>query len=471
MRARPHFAAVLVVLALVALGAALAWVPGGAWRGKIAVGGARAYVPRHPVDPDALATIDFERVHAELWPDWVLSASDGHGEAAWQGLVEAVSADPNLVDLLQDVRTLAWDPAKHADGLLRSAWAWNHYLDQQGVPWKLALGIQLASEGAFLYVKTYQIVVDTHVEVAGEPFRARVVARADRTNVIEQWLGTIRDDDGALIVLDRMVTFTLDEVWPLLDPALDGDRLPRERAFAPAVRAAVQRALTAAQVEALRATAADRFGLLEAVDAVHGRHACGSRFVIGRLPYDGLQPRDLTTLSRFAAGTAHTPCPDVTAEEASVFRIRSESLQAREDLRDALEALLAWTTAAIAVHEARHAADHRAGGGRAPVCPSCPAGLSPVGVHELSAYLASVAHPEHGPLALYQACGLAPDDVPVRAEVVSWLTRQLETGCDAPPPADLSERARALEVELFGRADAITLPEDFPGRLPLGRPQ
>lgn len=426
------------------------------------------WAPPHPVDREALAGIDLHHVHAELWPGLVasLQADAGAQQDAHVALRQAVAADPNLADLVDEVVGLTADPVASAPALLQRARAWNDYLDAHGLPWRLALSVHVHPDDAQILVKTYRVVADARTIVGDRSTRTRVVTRADRTALVEAWLGTTVGDGGALLQLDRIVVFALDRVWPLLDPALDDRRDAVDRAFAPSIRASAARALPE-HVEVLANTAAGRFFMGRAADAVHDRHGCGSRFVIGEIPFDGLAVADLRVLSRYAAASDRSPCPDVTREEALLFRLHSDALQAEPELQPALEALVAWIARAFAVHEARHVADAEQTGAEPPPCPGCPDALPVEGRRELSAYVASFVDPELGGLALYQACRLDPRQVPVRAEVVRWVADRLGDACAEGPPDDLPERARALEVELFGRSEPIRVDDAFPRGLPL----
>jgi hypothetical protein len=270
-----------------------------------------------------------------------------------------------------------------------------------------------------------------------------------------------------VLLLDRVAGFALDQVWPLLDPDLDGRRDETSRAFAPAVRAEVAAELAPAELSALRSTAADRFWLEAAADAITSRRTCGSAFYVARVPWDGMAPGDLATLRTHASRTPSS-CPEVTQTEALLFDVRSARLRETPDLRDALEHLVGVVAHAVVVHEARHAWDDAQLAGQRIQCVGCPEDTSPVGALEGAAYLASFADPRTGALSMYQACSLDPAQVPDRASMIGWLSERLVGGgCASPPPADLGARARAIAQETFGDAVPIEV-LDFPTRLPVG---
>ena len=137
-------------------------------------------------------------------------------------------------------------------------------------------------------------------------------------------------------------------------------------------------------------------------------------------------------------------------------------------MQQALERLVAWVAAAVAVHEARHAADVAEHGRNGLPCPGCPEGASRVAELEGSAYIASFAHQGTAALSLFQACGLDAVRIPDRAAIVAFLAAQIvDGGCAAGPPPDLMVRAAEVERKTYGRSQTITL-DVFPERLPVG---
>jgi hypothetical protein len=311
------------------------------------------------------------------------------------------------------------------------------------------------------------LVDDGDVEVGDRHFRVELRRRVDGIGHPDPWLGHVHDHtEGIVLLLDRVTSFTLDSLWPLLDGALEPELDPLARRFAPAVRAEVREALGDASLELLALTASDRVAMLASVGRIHARHACGSAFVVSRLPWNGLSTRDLATL-RLHTGGEEDACPEVLPDEAMLFATRSYHLQRTPGVREALEGLVAFVAESVVVHEARHAADDAVLQGQRIPCVGCPKETSHVSALESSAYLASFADPQHGALALYQACGLDREVVPERAAMIAFLAdRLVEGGCGAAPPVDLAERAVAMERELHLRSDPVHL-VDFPDSLPV----
>jgi hypothetical protein len=471
------------VLVVVGLAVAAVWQAGrlAAWaRGEADLWGEPRYRPPHAPSPAALAGIDLARVHAELLPAWVIAASraaEPGGRAAADGALAAVraavAADPNLDALAAELGALvAADPVRNADRILYLSWAWNEYLEQQSLPWRLDGAVRLnGGGGGFFYAKTYHVLADLRAGVGGASVRARLLERADHTNVVELYLG--RSSADAAVIVDRVRELALDRVWPLLaEEAVAVARAgAADRAFAPFVRAEVAAALPAVTYAVLRDTASDRGALSAAVDAIEARAACGSDLVVVLPSWKGLPAPDFDRLRRLAAASAGRRCPAVTSDEAESLIAASTRLSARTDLDPALGALVAFLARAVTVHEVRHAADALAAGPDVPpACPGCPPGVGDPEVrNELSAYLASFAALATGYSALFQACALAreePDSAHGVAVTVALSVVAPSADCSAPP-ADLAPLAGAAERALFGRSASITLPADFPATLPL----
>ena len=421
------------------------------------------------VDRQALAGVDLALIHKEIVSDWVV-AKGGIKELHWEHLHREAGRDPNLGALLDRMGVLIdADPVLNAEELLGLIQAWNTYLEKAGEPWRLSGEVALGAEGGTLRLKSYRVLSDDgEVQVGQISFPASGRRRVDNTTQVDAWLGHVHShEEGVVLLLDRLSSFALDRVWPMLDPALGEVLDPLQQTFAPAVRAEVARALTPEQLDALVATAEDRMWLIRAAESVHARHRCGSQFLVSRVPWDGLSPRDLATLQLHAARGDDEPCPDVTQREALVFATRSHHLRRQPGVAGALERLISWVAQAVAIHEARHAADVASGARRGLSCLGCPDEITHVGVLEGSAYLASFAHPDSAALSLFQACGLDGSLVPERAAMVSFLAERLvPEGCSGSPDLELAQRARALELEIFRRSEEIRIVR-FPDALPV----
>jgi hypothetical protein len=458
------------------------------------------------VDREALARVDLQLIHEELIPDWVVS-SGGMKRLHFERILREADQDPNLGAVLARMRVLfEADPVLHATELLSLVRVWNAYLAKAGEPWRLAGEVRVGEQGGVLYLKSYRVILsDGRVSVGEHAFQTEIRRRVDSTTLVDGWLGSMHDHkDGVVVLLDSVTQFALDQVWVLLDPHLEPELDAVARNFAPAVREQVRQSLGEELFVALEQTAEDRHWMNKAAKLIHARHACGSAFVVARVPWNGMSARDLGTLQQAAAGTGQSPCPDVTEPEALLFAVRSSHVRRQPRIRAALERLIGFVASAVVVHEARHAADALELAGQPVSCVGCPEGTSHVSALEGSAYAASFAHPETGALALYQACALDEAVVPDRVAMVRFLAeritaggcygepsepgpaaksaahRAIETprtldlrqrvaseGGEHEPPLDLAERATQLEREVFGRSEPIEV-LDFPASLPVG---
>lgn len=445
-----------------------------------------AWLIRGPLDrpirkllytPEAVRTAPetlLERVHARLLPSWVIARSQAHlkggleAEAeAFATLRAALDGQPPLQKILDDLRALTADPARlpeRAEALREAVGMWNAAMQQAGKPWWIEGGVLSSPRRAFFYLKSYRVLADTRTQVGDATHRARFVARVDRTNVVESMLGHASPhQDGAIILVDRLHDLALDEIWPLLDPTTPDPQ---------GARAALLAALPPTAAATLQATAPHRRALVKTTRAIAARRACGSTFRMARLPWQGFPIEEEALLESYARKYAaqRSECPGITHEEVAALVKASNALRDAPELRRAVEALVAQLARPIAIHEARHVADHaQADGLQTPLaCAACDAArLSVRARAELSAYLASFAAPSTSATALFQACTLNLNRGTPHAAALRFALPRLgmPERCASPPPADLPARARDLERALFGRSDTITLPEDFPAHL------
>lgn len=417
------------------------------------------------VDRDALDRVNLELVHTELVPDWT-AASGGVRGLHLERLRRAVAPDPNLLALLDRVAELETDPVPNGPELRALLRAWNEYVSRGGAPWRLGGEVVLGDDGARYLVKTYRAITDEPTARVGDAaFRVEVRRRVDALGASDAWLGRMHDhQEGVVLLLDRLTSFALDEVWPTLDPELP--LTPLQSTFAPAIRAELARHLAPAELGALEQTAADRFYLMRAVGGIHARHACGSTFTVSKLAWSGFAARDLATFQRHT-GPLDGPCPEVLPEEALTLATRSWHVRRTAGVREALERLVAVVARGVSIHEARHAADDRLLSGQRIACIGCPEGTSHLGALEASAYVAAFADPAHSVLSLFQACRAAEEASEDVREAVAFVAgRVVDGGCAAPPPSDLAARAAALEAEVFLRSDRMELAA-FPDGLPV----
>jgi hypothetical protein len=437
-------------------------------RGEMELDGDPRYEPEHEPDPRALATIDFERVHGELLPRWTVALANAtspywerRADMRFEELAAAVEPDPNLHDLLTRTHAaLGEDPVAHARRLDYWLWAYNDYLDAQGVPWRVEASLSLGAERAIFRTLSYEVLVDEEND-AGH--RLRLMRRADRINTVEGWMGhTGRPEDGAMVLMRRVLHFTVRHVWPGLHPALDQRRPPAERSWLPYVREEARAALDPETFRLLQETAVDQQQLIEVAAAIEARAECGSRFRIFGLPYNGLSARSIRALSSaLVRSRGNEECPEVTPSEAAAIIGASERLGTTEGVAPAVEALAMVVARSVAAHELRHVAD-----GEEIPCPGCPEGLEGLARAEVSAYLAAFATKDLGYLALFQACATPPGRGVHGAARQAVLDALLPFGCEGPTLHGLYPIAGEIERELFGDRPSVALPE-LPSRVQL----
>jgi hypothetical protein len=454
-----------------------------AWaRGELDWRGRRTYVAEHP---PALEQVDLQRVHAELLPAWLVAqgkraaGEGGKAElAAFAELRDAVAPDENLAALLDELHDLS-PPSQLGESPRRAlylTWAWSHYLDRHDAPFLVLGSVRSLGFGPLLTATIHRVHADVAVPVGVGEHRVRITSRIDGTNLREAYLGAAGHED-AVVVVDRLRDFTLDEVWPLLDPWLELPS-PVQRNFAAAIRVEASARLPPVALQRLQNTAAARSSIAEVVRGIEARRRdCDSGLRIDHVPWYGLPPELLARLAVAAERHAERDCLGITAAEVQALARATEALEADIMLETALEELVALTAEHVAIHEARHLADaeHADGFDEPLPCAPCSETMSITARAELSGYLASLAWSPAPALALYQACrSLAPDQgkplepgEPHR-EALELLQRRIGLVCAKGPPEGLQALAQHLEQEMLGRSDSIALPESFPRRLPLG---
>jgi len=421
------------------------------------------------------AGVDLEAVHARLLPAWLVAEAhvyrQGPDEAnrALRRLRKAVASDAILTAYVDELAGILRKP-----GRLRAApkqpidlaRQWNRYLGPRG--WWIEGVVRFDSSGAQFYAKSYHVDARLAVQAGATPVTARLVARVDNLNVIETVLGHAGpQQDGALVLVDRMHDFALETIWPLLDPALDALQPPISRAFAAAVRQQAMRTLPPADFAVLQATARHRFALEQVRLDVAERAACGSTYRLRRIDQRGLTPDQLLRVRGQAGRDGNDLCPGITPNEAAQLAAASEALHATPELAAAVAALVAWLARSVTVHEVRHVADQLQRRGlevRLP-CDLCGAEMEVRSRAELSAYLAELAHPDGGAAALLQTCQLDLAPTLGTGLALHRLRAELGQGVCQAPPVDLAARATAIQRRLFGHAEVIALPSDFPVRV------
>lgn len=217
-----------------------------AWR--FITGREPLFIPEHEPNLDA---VDLDAVHRTLWTQWMVAASRAIPETPDEGLEQArtamrgaIEADANLLGLFDELDGIVTsDRLRGVGPQRRTLWlgrAWNHYLDQQGQPFFVHTNVIEGTRPMF-YAHLYRVVGDAQGTVADESLRVRAVSRLDRLNLRETYLGyASNEDEGAILISERVVDFALDRIWPLLDET-GGDRLAQ--IFAPMVAAELRRSL------------------------------------------------------------------------------------------------------------------------------------------------------------------------------------------------------------------------------------
>ena len=446
------------------------------WRGETDLRGHRVYAPPFGVRTEALAEVDLESVHRDLFPGWVLTANEARDGANGGQTREKLAAlraeagkDPNLAALIDELSSVAALSRSSGRGERFSylVWAWSEYLDRAGASWRLEPTVRTIAGRQLLYVKSYRVVATVRASIGDTVCRARLVKREDRLNVVEPYLGhTTSRAEGALVVVDRTRDFAETQVWPMLADDAEG-LSPLDAAFASSVRAEAARSLGEDAMSVLRDTARDRGAILRTADAIKARAQCGSWFRVWKVPVGGLSAETLASVAR-AAASPDAACPEVTREEADTLVESSRRLAATPRLDASLSALNAWVARAVTAHELRHVKDAGLDGdGFSRPCPGCSARLGRTARAEVSAYLAAFATPGVSHVSLYQACAGSADGASGSA-VSAVVSSLMPGGCAGGPPDDLAGVARALETRLFGASEPVSLPVEFPAVAALG---
>ncbi len=426
------------------------------------------YMPEH--EPN-LGAVDLEAVHRERWTDWIVAAARATPGTPDEELAEArlamraaIDADANLSDLFDKLDAIVTSDRLRGAGAQRQAiWltrAWNQYLDEHGYDFFMQSNVLQEARPLF-YAHIYRVVASTPGTVGEEPYRVRAVSRLDRINLRETYLGyASNEDEGAVVVSDRVVEFALDQIWPVLDER-GGDRL--QQVFAPMVASELRRSLPSEAVALLAETAPVRSEAVAAFAAIREREAC-SRLWVPRLPMAGYDREQLDRLSGFVGAGR---CAGITGDELSRLWKANEVLSQRDDLEEAAERLVAWVARAVAIHELRHVADDAEYRDDPRPCEPCISRDPPLVRSEAAAYVAELAWTDAPAAALYQICHATEGGTGAHARARAVVMEALGGSCRDGVPAQLTESARALETSGFGGSAPIGLADDFPERLPV----
>lgn len=446
-------------------------------RGERDLRGRDRYAPRRPVDPAAALQIDFAHLYSELIPSWMIAIGHPRDPGATTAVAEsaaavraAIAADPGLGALFDQLDQLAPAPRENGERMLYLAWAWNQHVDLLGAPWRLDANVLFNDRQAFFYTRSYRVLSDLPATVAEARVRTRILSRVDSTNIVESFFGRVADPrDGAFVVLERVEDFVLDEIWPLLDAEEHRDALGL--AIGPLIQRELFENIRLPQMAVLIDTAPWRRLLLAAIADMRDRDNCGIGFGVATIPWNGPTERNLKLLEELSLLEADPDCPPVTRGEYLAIAQATRELRSYDGLPEALGALLAHAARGVAVHEVRHVVDEGQLAAYPRMRRHCGAACrswNKLGLAELSAILASLAHSPARYIALLQMCGMEIDNWPRRAGVL--ISESLPGGCDNPDE-NLARDAAALERQLLGRSEPIVLPADFPQTLPVSAHQ
>lgn len=425
-------------------------------------------VPYRPAHEANLGAIDLAQVHGPLWTTWVVAAASDDAEArsaAEAAMRAAIADDPNLSALFDELATivngLELGTRRRAQ---RARWltgAWNQYLDANAMPYFIDAQVRLGPRPMYVAV-SYAVTADGTATVGGEPHRVRALDRLDTLNVRETYSGYVSTaSDGALIIADRAMQFAIDRLWPALatttTTTVSGTPARLRATFGAAISAEAERALSPAAFAALRETAQARAEAVAAFEAVEARRHC-SDFILRPVPWHGHEPDALDRLERWVSDDE---CPGITVDELAALRRVTEVARARTDLWPALAELARWRSRGVATHELRHAADDvDAEDDDDLPCEICPASSHVRVRAELSAYLAEFAWSEAPAVALFDACFVAEEAQTEHGQAVAIALREGSWRCDRVPE-EITATARGLELEAFGRSEAIEIGDVF----------
>ncbi len=437
----------------------------------------KPFRPIHPVDPRALSSIDMAKVHSRLLPAWIVALqhnphSIGHRDAerAFRSLREEAGKDLNLALLLDQLHDKVMEARYDLRGQIAAlVKGWNDYLARGKVPFRLEHRMTNTVRGPELRVWCYRVVADVPASVGQSQRRVLVLARQDRTNLVEAFLGQTSTEQGvALVVADRIADYAIEKIWPLLQTSGD----PLEAELFAKVRGEARLALGTAVVDSLTQAFALRHALESELSALGKRRGCGRGIYIERVPWDGLSLQTLAMVNRVAQKNDSRQCARVTLTDADRLSERSRQLREHADLEQALGALAGWIAKAVVAHEARHLLDRTASGDapKSDFCKGCPRSFSVRQRAEVSAYLASFEAEGVGYVALLQACGIELDTGGSHSVALKFLLpRLLVDGCSGPIPDNLYARAAALRRQLFGQRVPVAPPERLPAVIPIPR--
>lgn len=438
---------------------------------------AEPFRPVSPPDPRILASIDMAKIHGQLLPAWFMALqhsphSIGRAEAdrAFRSLRDEAGKDLNLGILLDQLEAQLMSGTYDFRGELAALFkGWNDYLAQAGVPFRLEHRVERTQQGPLVRVRSYRIVADVPVLDPQSGRHVLLLARQDRTNLVEAFLGQTTAERGtALILTDRIAEYAIDQLWPLFvqqDPISEPELVAK-------VREEARHVLGETVTEILGRTNAVHRTLQGEVLTLANRRGCGAGVLIERVPWDGLSDRALAMVNRVARKNESRRCTRVTPSDASRVSSISRELREHAELENALGALAGWLTKAVVAHESRHLVDDESAPEartRAP-CRDCPSWFDYKTRAEVAAYLASFASVGVGYVALFQACGNDPERRGAHSAALEYILPKLLTGgCAGPIPDDFYTRAATLRTLLTGRSEPSDVSLELPAVVPIPR--
>ena len=306
--------------------------------------------------------INLERVHSWLLPSWAIARINGSNEQTKElreELLAELSPNPKLVELFLSLEASGSEPeSTTTEQFVPICWAWNQYLDRHQAPWRIRCIQYVVQEDTWFYINTYQVVADVIVDIEDEGHRVRLLRRMDRNGARENYLGhTGTEVEGALLVLDRIRDFALDDLWPLLDSEPAKNSPPYQVILGPAVRSDIQRVVGSEHMTVLSRTAGIRKEMLNIWSDLQPIRDCLELSHL-RLPWSGPTKE---TLSQFKGERTRqpNPCPEIPPKKLGRLLQITDELAKEGQLVPALDHLLAWAARPVVLHEAQHLADRR----------------------------------------------------------------------------------------------------------------
>ena len=427
------------------------------------------YEPEHPVN---LAKVDLEEVHYRLWGRWAglverkhrLRNPEASIAAAEKELRDAIAPDENLSALFDELAEIVRE-GNLRDGSKRkqALWltrAWNQYLDRNDAPYFLKAFVALDPNPEF-HLYAYEVVGRTSGAIDGDEERIRFLSRLDEVNRVE-WYHASTPTEEAVVRVDWVVQFVLDQVWPLFgapDP-----KFARKLAFRDAVLAEARGALSEKTIAVLEKTGDTRAAAVRAHAEIRERRSC-SGYAIGRLPWDGFDGDVLMELYEVKRGGR---CPPVYPSEYTALDEARNALTEAQGLEEALQELVAWAARIWVVHELKHlevGVDiYDEGMGK--TCSTCAKDMTNPARAEVAAIVAEWAWSGAPATALFRRCWR--DEVIADGPLEAAL-EGLDHHCADGPLDGLEARARELEEEVLGGSTELTVADGVDEPLPLDR--